>query len=118
MRSGLEERVAKILGEDKYDYEPFDLAYSIPKRYTPDFVPKSKQRWLIEVKGRFRLGDQQKYKAIRDSLGLDYRLIFVFSNPNQPVRKGVKMTMGQWADKEKFFWVSVAELESGEIDIL
>ena len=56
---------------------------------------------LIECKGFFRVGDTQKYKAIRDSMP-EWEVIFVLSSPLKKVRKGAKMTMGQWCDKEGF----------------
>jgi len=56
---------------------------------------------LIEAKGYFRVGDTQKYTSIRDSIG-DWELVFVLSDPNKKVRKGNKITMGQWCDKEGF----------------
>ena len=54
---------------------------------------------LIEAKGYFRVGDTQKYKAIRDSMP-EWELVFVLSNPLTKVRKGSKMTMSQWCEKE------------------
>jgi len=54
----------------------------------------------LELKGFFRTGDTMKYKAIRDCT--DTELIFVLSDPNKKLRKGAKMTMGQWCEKEGF----------------
>jgi len=56
---------------------------------------------LIECKGFFRVGDTQKYTAIRDSMP-DWELVFVLSNPHKKVRKGGKITMGEWCDKQGF----------------
>jgi hypothetical protein len=55
---------------------------------------------LVECKGFFREGDTLKYKSIRDCLEEDQELVFLLSDPNKKVRKGAKMTMGQWCDKE------------------
>ena len=45
-------------------------------------------------------GYSWNYKAIRDCI--DTELIFVLSDPNKKLRKGAKMTMGQWCEKEGF----------------
>ena len=80
--------------------EPYKLPYIISKKYLPDFVHEDK-KILIEAKGYFRVGDTQKYTSIRDSVE-NWELVFVLSDPNKKVRKGSKMTMGQWCDKEGF----------------
>lgn len=84
------------------DYEPFNVPYRVERKYNPDFVPKD-SNILIEVKGFFREGDTAKYKAIRDCLP-EYELVFVFSDPNKKVRKGAKLTMSKWAEKEGLRW--------------
>ena len=68
----------------------------------------------MEAKGFFRVGDVQKYKAIRDSLrsesvqsGETTELIFVLYNPNKKLRKGSKMNMGEWCTKEGLEWFTV-----------
>lgn len=94
-RSGLEKSLAKGLPKD-FEYEPCQIPYIINKKYCPDFVYK---HFLIECKGFFRAGDTQKYKAIRDYL-TNHELIFVLSNPRTRVRKGAKLTMSQWCEKE------------------
>jgi hypothetical protein len=81
-----------------FKFEPFNIPYTIHRNYKPDFVFDD---YLIECKGYFRVGDTQKYTSIRDSL-LFQELIFVLSDPNKKLRKGAKMTMGQWCDKEGF----------------
>jgi len=94
-RSGLEKALAEKLPKD-FEYEPFAVPYVTHRKYTPDFVCGN---FLIECKGFFRAGDTMKYKAIRDSIE-NGELIFVLSDRNKKVRKGSKMTMGQWCDKE------------------
>ena len=72
-RSGLEKKFAEALPRKFMAYEPFDMPYTVHRHYKPDFVYKE---WmLVECKGFFREGDKK-------------------------VRKGAKMTMGQWCDKE------------------
>ena len=69
-------------------------------KYIPDFVHEDKAV-LIECKGFFRVGDTQKYKAIRDSMP-EWEIIFVLSKTSKKVRKGGKITMGEWCEKEGF----------------
>lgn len=100
-RSGLEKKFAETLPRKFMDYEPFDVPYVTYRNYKPDFVYKNSV--LIECKGFFREGDTQKYKAIRDTMAEEYvELIFVLSDPHKKVRKGAKLTMGQWCTKEGF----------------
>jgi len=95
-RSGLEQKFAEALPRKFMAYEPFDMPYTVHRHYKPDFVYKD---WmLVECKGFFRAGDTMKYKSVRDCI--DGELIFVLSDPNKKVRKGSKMTMGQWCEKE------------------
>jgi hypothetical protein len=96
-RSGLESALYDKLNKE-FKYEPYKLPYIIRKKYLPDFVHEEK-KILVEAKGYFRVGDTQKYTSIRDSVG-DWELVFVLSDPNKKIRKGSKMTMGQWCDKE------------------
>ena len=107
-RSTFEEDVAKILQE--FNYEPFTIPYTISRSYRPDFVDVS-GLYLIECKGYFRDGDTKKYTSIRDSLPEGQELIFVLMQPNKRIRKGAKMTMAQWCDKEKILWYNIETLQ-------
>ena len=98
-RSGLEKDLSEKL-DGQYKFEPYDLSYTVHKKYLPDFVHEGKAV-LVECKGFFRVGDTQKYTAIRDSMP-EWELVFVLSNPSKKVRKGGKITMGEWCDKEGF----------------
>ena len=40
-RSGLEATFAKILPKRKFSYEPFDVPYTMYRKYKPDFVHKA-----------------------------------------------------------------------------
>lgn len=106
-RSGLEAKFASNNHGMGYEYEPYSIAYVMKRNYKPDFV---KDDILIECKGFFRPGDTLKYKSIRDSLP-DYELVFVLSDPNKKVRKGSKLTMGQWCEKEGMKHFTVYEHE-------
>jgi len=96
-----------LLGEE-WEYEPNKVPYIINRHYTPDFT---RLDIVLEVKGFFRPGDQAKYLAVCDALEAeDKELVFVFSNPNKPVRKGAKLTHGLWCEKYDIRYTSVAKL--------
>ena len=105
-RSGLEKTFAALYPKEDFDYEPYDVPYITKRKYKPDFVHKPTGK-LIECKGFFRQGDTLKYKAIRDCS--DKELIFVLSDPFKKVRKGAKITMAQWCDKEGFKYFTVQQ---------
>ncbi len=107
-RSGLEKSLSEKL-DGGYVFEPYSLPYTTHRKYIPDFVHEQK-KVLIECKGFFRAGDTQKYTAVRDSLD-NWELVFVLSNPNKKVRKGGKITMGEWCDKEGFKWFTLKTLK-------
>jgi len=105
-RSGLEKTFAALYPKKEFVYEPFDIPYTTHRKYKPDFV-HTPTGTLIECKGSFRQGDTLKYKAIRDCS--DKELIFVLSDPFKKVRKGAKITMAQWCDKEGFKYFTVQQ---------
>jgi len=90
-RSGLEKDLSEKL-DGQYKFEPYGLPYTTHRQYIPDFVHEDKAV-LIECKGFFRVGDTQKYKAIRDSMP-EWEIIFVLSKTSKKVRKGGKITNG------------------------
>ena len=76
------------------------MPYTVFRTYMPDFVHEP-SKTVVEVKGFFRVGDTLKYKSIRDTISVDgYELVFLLSNEHKKVRKGGKITMGQWCEKE------------------
>ena len=107
-RSTFEDDVSKILKE--FDYEPFTVPYTISRSYRPDFVDSS-GACLVECKGYFRDGDTKKYTSIRDSLPEGQELVFVLMQPNKKIRKGAKMTMSEWCDKENILWYTIETLQ-------
>ena len=113
-RSGLERKFAELAPRRRNLYEPYDVPYVMHRKYKPDFVDK-KTGDYIETKGFFRTGDTQKYTSIRDSIK-PIKLIFVLSDPDKKLRKGAKMTMGQWCDKEGFEFYTVDEYMSHVIN--
>jgi len=99
-RSALEKEFSKEVKRKGFKYEPFDVPYIVHRHYKPDFVHEDK-KVMVEVKGFFRVGDTLKYKSIRDTILEDgWELIFLLSNEHKKVRKGGKITMGQWCEKE------------------
>lgn len=113
-KSKLEKKVGVLLG-GKWVYESVSLQYVQHRKYTPDFVKEAEDGDIyIEVKGFFRAGDQSKYLSIRDSLEENEELVFIFSSPIKPCRKGTKLTMGGWAEKHGFRYCSVADIASAD----
>jgi len=114
-RSQLEQMVHFALG-DEWDYEPHQMEYSIPRKYTPDFVYKD--QILVEVKGFFREGDTQKYRAIKEQCWSDGKtFVMVLMTPNKKVRKGAHLTMAQWCEKNSIPWFdleTIHELKEAE----
>jgi len=109
-KSKLEGKVGAALGPE-WPYEPFRVPYVTHRHYSPDFVYTVDEYYqvLVEVKGFFRVGDTAKYKAIRDSLDGSQELVFFLSNPRTKVRKGSKLNMGQWCEKEGFEWFELTD---------
>lgn len=107
-RSSFEQDVAEILQD--FSYEPFTVPYTIARNYRPDFVHTA-SGVLVECKGFFREGDTKKYTSIRDSLPDEQELVFVLMQPNKKIRKGAKMTMSEWCDKEGILWYNIETLE-------
>jgi len=107
-RSTFEQDVAKILKD--FDYGPFTVPYTIERSYRPDFVHNASGT-LVECKGYFRDGDTKKYTSIRDSLPAGQELVFVLMQPNKKIRKGAKMTMSEWCDKEGILWYNIETLQ-------
>ena len=107
------EETAGLLLKKYCKYESEKVPYVIYKNYIPDFVgrnDKNKIDILVEAKGYFRVGDTQKYKAIRDSLPKKRQLVFLLYNPNKKLRKGSKMNMSEWCEKEGFKWYTLEDI--------
>lgn len=112
-KSSIEEQAHDKLG-GRWKYEGTTIDYFIHNTYTPDFHRScSSGRYyveFIEVKGFFRPGDQKKYLSIRDQCEeMNIFFCFIFANPNKPVRKGAKLTMGQWATNHDIPWWALNE---------
>ena len=107
-RSEFEQEVSQHL--DGFLYEPFTVPYVIHRNYKPDFVHEATGT-LVECKGFFREGDTKKYKSVRDSLPKNQKLVFVLMHPNKKIRKGAKMTMAEWCDKEEIKWFNIDKIQ-------
>lgn len=106
-RSKLEAEVAKKLPKS-FIYEFFTYPYWMSRNYVPDF---SIGKYLIEVKGFFRSGDQAKYIAIHEQTQEDgLELIFILQKADKPVRKGAKLTMAGWCDKNGIKWFGLDDI--------
>ena len=107
-RSGVEESLGDTLVPAGALYEPYKIPYWMPGNYTPDFVFEHGEYYqiLVEAKGWFRPGDTKKYKAIREACmaGGRRELVFILQYPHKKVRKGSKLTMAQWCEKEGLRW--------------
>ena len=103
-RSGLEEKVAKQLGQAgvAFEYETTKIAYVVPEslhKYTPDFVLPN--GIIVETKGRFVVSDRKKHLLIQKQRpDLDIR--FVFSNSKTKISKGSKTSYADWCNKNNF----------------
>jgi len=112
-RNKFETAIGEVL-KDYCEYESLKVPYVVHRNYTPDFIGKNiktKIEVLVEAKGYFRANDTQKYKAIRDSLPKEQVLVFILYNPDKKIRKGSKMTMAGWCDKEKIYWYTLESIQ-------
>jgi len=107
-RSKFEETIAKVL--QGFEYEPITIPYVINRNYRPDFVHAATGT-VVECKGFFREGDTKKYTSVRDSLPKGQQLVFVLMHPNKKIRRGAKMTMAEWCDKEGIMWYTIDTLQ-------
>lgn len=104
-RSGLEEKVADLLGElgVKYDYESTKVPYVIHHTYTPDFILPSGV--MLECKGYWDADDRRKIKAVK-TLNPDLDLRMVFQAPYNTISKKSKTTYAQYCERLNIPWTS------------
>lgn len=69
---------------------------------------------LVEAKGYFQdSAEAAKYKWVREALPDGYELVFLFEKPDTRIhylsrrKDGSKMSMAEWADKNKFRWFTL-----------
>jgi len=105
-RSGLEDRIARELAYAGItaQYESTRISYLMPESthtYTPDFLLPN--GIYIETKGYFSPEDRKKHLLIKEQHpDLDIR--FVFSSSRTKLRKGGKLTYGDWCKKNGFLF--------------
>lgn len=99
-------------------YHPDRISYIQRKTYEPDFkYEEDEYVTYIEAKGRFRdRSEARKYIDVRDSLGDNEDIVFIFQNPKTAMpgarrrADGTRLTMADWADKHEFQWYTVDNL--------
>jgi len=86
-----------------FDYEKYKLPYTLSKQYVPDFTIRigGHNYRYIEYKGYMRAVDQVKMKAVKKT-NPDADIRFVFQDASKKIRKGAKLTYGEWALKYGF----------------
>ena len=105
-RSGFEYDVARELERQGvlFEYETMKIAWVKPEThhtYTPDIILPS--GIIVECKGRFDLADRQKMAlVIEQHPELDIRICL--QRANTKLRKGGKMTYGDWLDRKGIKW--------------
>tara|TARA_R110002012_G_scaffold186993_1_gene353851 strand:+ start:397 stop:807 length:411 start_codon:yes stop_codon:yes gene_type:complete len=105
-RSGFEYDICKKLQRDgiKYEYETLKINWTKPETthsYTPDVILPS--GIIVEIKGRWDLANRkQMLYIIEQHPDLDIRM--VFQNAKSKLRKGGKMSYGQWCDQKGIKW--------------
>jgi hypothetical protein len=84
-----------------FRYEELTLDYTVPQKYTPDFVLGN--GIVIEFKGWFVSDDRTKMLAVKaQHPKLDIRM--VFCNAHTRIAKGSKTTYASWCDKHGIPW--------------
>lgn len=94
-RNRLEQKVADNLGPE-WEYEAIKLPYVIHHTYLPDFIDRE-NKIIKETKGRFDAGERRKMKAVKLAHP-EWRIIMIFSNPEQKISKTSKTTYRSWCE--------------------
>lgn len=107
-RSGLEKLNADHLERNGQPvrFEEVVIPYTVPetqRKYHLDFVLAN--GIAIETKGKFEVTDRAKHLLIQNQYP-DLDLRFVFQRPHDPIYKGSKTTLAQWAEKFGFKWAT------------
>jgi len=91
------------------------IPYKVHKEYHPDFIRVvNGVTILVEAKGRFWDSEEySKYVWVNSQLPENYKLVFIFYNPNHPMprsktrKNGTKRTHGEWATDMGFEWYTM-----------
>lgn len=85
-------------------YESDTFSYTVPeqkRKYTPDW--KLDEHTYVETKGKLTPDDRKKTLLFLEQHP-DIKLIFVFMNANNKLRKGAKTTYAMWCEKNGIDW--------------
>lgn len=109
-KSKFEQNFAKLLRDQgvKYEYEPLVVSFLQPekqRKYIPDFKlwTKTAGVFLVETKGKLTIEDRKKLVWVAQQ-NPKLKLIIVFMNSNNKLRKNSPTTYGEWATKNGFEW--------------
>lgn len=95
-----------------FKLHPYTEEFTQVEKYTPDFCyVAGSHEYIIEAKAYLYTGHEcKRYTNYRKTLGTNRELIFIFQDPNKSLKwkksrqDGTKMTLLQWANKNKFRW--------------
>ena len=108
-KSQFEKNFAKSLRDSgiKFEYEPLVVSFIQPekqRKYIPDFRVRTKEGVrVVETKGKLTIEDRKKLVWVAEQ-NPKLKLIIVFMNSKNKLRKNSPTTYGQWATKNGFEW--------------
>lgn len=109
-KSQFEKNVAKAFKVNgiKFEYEPEVVHFIQPekkRKYIPDFKVRTKKAgvFLVETKGKLTAEDRKKLVWVKEQ-NPKLKLILVFMNSRNKLRKGSPTSYGEWATKNGFEW--------------
>lgn len=105
--SKFEEKVWAAARRKRTEYHPKPFPYTIERKYTSDFLVKTKsnKKIYIETKGYFTSADRSKLLNVRKHHpGLDLRLVFMAAS--NKLNKNSKTTYAEWCNKNGFKWAA------------
>ena len=110
-RSGLEKKVAELLGNLSipFEYESTKVPYVLQSNYTPDFLLPN--GIYLETKGQFTPEDRRKMIAVKEAHpDLDIRM--VFQAPYNKIAKRSKTTYAAWCERHGIKWAAYHSIPS------
>ena len=108
-KSQFEKNFAKSLRDSgiKFEYEPLVVSFIQPekqRKYIPDFRVRTKEGVrVVETKGKLTIEDRKKLVWVAEQ-NPKLKLIIMFMNSKNKLRKNSPTTYGQWATKNGFEW--------------
>ena len=108
-KSQFEKNFAKSLRDSgiKFEYEPLVVSFLQPekqRKYIPDFRIRTKEGVrVVETKGKLTIEDRKKLVWVAEQ-NPKLKLIIMFMNSKNKLRKNSPTTYGQWATKNGFEW--------------